>query len=188
MAAAHDAATQGLSGGAGASFAKGLGVRPWGEHRPEACGALAVAGDLVGQRNLAARYFTGGAVEQGFARVAAVYRAAAAVGDGPAQDMPSAMLVEGKVMSPDYAKAPRWALAAAEQGIAAAITRLGMMFHNALGVPRDPAQAVHWWCRGAQRGAAGGALASSLLPPAGVVAEIAEAQRHAATLLSEVEA
>jgi len=36
------------------------------------------------------------------------------------------------------------------------MTRLGMMFHNALGVPRDPAQAVHWWRRGALRGDADG--------------------------------
>jgi uncharacterized protein len=65
-------------------------------------------------------------------------------------------LVEGEVIPPDYAEARRWALAAAEQGIAAAMTRLGMMFHNALGVPRDPAQAVHWWRRGAQHGDADG--------------------------------
>jgi TPR repeat protein len=104
------------------------------------------------------------------------------------------------------------------------MTRLGMIFHNALGVPRDPAQAVHWWRRGAQRGDAdgqamlgaalhlgtgvsrdpvmalawllrardaGSALATAFLAPARAAlsaAEIAEAQRRAATLPSEAEA
>jgi uncharacterized protein len=36
------------------------------------------------------------------------------------------------------------------------MTRLGMIFHNALGVERDPAQAVDWWRRGAERGDADG--------------------------------
>ena len=36
------------------------------------------------------------------------------------------------------------------------MTRLGMIFHNALGVERDAAQAVHWWRRGAERGDADG--------------------------------
>jgi TPR repeat protein len=31
-----------------------------------------------------------------------------------------------------------------------------MIFHNALGVERDPAQAVAWWRRGAERGDADG--------------------------------
>jgi TPR repeat protein len=36
------------------------------------------------------------------------------------------------------------------------MTRLGMIFHNALGVERDPVQAVDWWRRGAERGDADG--------------------------------
>src|SRR5579863_3154609 len=36
------------------------------------------------------------------------------------------------------------------------MTRLGMIFHNALGVERDPAKSVHWWRRGAERGDADG--------------------------------
>ena len=36
------------------------------------------------------------------------------------------------------------------------MTRLGMIFHNALGVERDPEQAVIWWRRGAERGDADG--------------------------------
>jgi hypothetical protein len=36
------------------------------------------------------------------------------------------------------------------------MTRLGMIFHNALGVERDPAKAIDWWRRGAERGDADG--------------------------------
>ncbi len=59
--------------------------------------------------------------------------------------MLSWMLMEGEVMTADPVEAREWALKAAEGGIAAAMTRLGMIYHNALGVPRDPSQAVYWW-------------------------------------------
>ena len=36
------------------------------------------------------------------------------------------------------------------------MTRLGMMFHNALGVERDPALAAHWWSKAADHGDADG--------------------------------
>jgi len=29
------------------------------------------------------------------------------------------------------------------------MTRLGMLYHNALGVDRNPAKAVYWWSKGA---------------------------------------
>jgi len=45
----------------------------------------------------------------------------------------------------------RWALAAAEQGIPAAMTRVGMIYHNAIGVERDPGVAVMWWEKAALR-------------------------------------
>jgi uncharacterized protein len=61
-------------------------------------------------------------------------------------------LLEGEVAAPDYVEARRWAEAAAARGVAASMTRLGMIFHNALGAERDPAQAVSWWRRGAERG------------------------------------
>jgi uncharacterized protein len=48
------------------------------------------------------------------------------------------------------------ALAAAENGIAAAMTRLGMLYHNAIGVDRNPAEAARWWRQGAERGDADG--------------------------------
>ncbi len=36
------------------------------------------------------------------------------------------------------------------------MTRLGMLYHNAIGVPRDPVEAVFWWRRGANAGDADG--------------------------------
>jgi hypothetical protein len=36
------------------------------------------------------------------------------------------------------------------------MTRMGMLYHNALGVERDPAEAARWWHRGAERGDADG--------------------------------
>jgi hypothetical protein len=36
------------------------------------------------------------------------------------------------------------------------MTRLGMMFHDALGVERDPAAATTWWAKAAARGDADG--------------------------------
>jgi len=36
------------------------------------------------------------------------------------------------------------------------MTRLGMLYHNAIGVDRDPVEAARWWRRGAERGDADG--------------------------------
>ncbi len=66
--------------------------------------------------------------------------------------MLSWMLMEGEVITADPVEARDWALKAAEGGVAAAMTRLGMIYHNALGVPRDPSQAVHWWRKASAAG------------------------------------
>ncbi len=65
--------------------------------------------------------------------------------------MLSFMLFEDKSISSDPSEVYRWARAAAEHGVVAAMTRLGMLYHNAIGVDRDPAAAVHWWRRAAER-------------------------------------
>jgi uncharacterized protein len=85
-----------------------------------------------------------------------LYRAAAEVGDAPAQDMLSWMLLEGEAAPSNASEARRWALAAAEQGVASAMTRLGMIYHNALGVDRDPGAAATWWTKAATRDDADG--------------------------------
>ena len=67
--------------------------------------------------------------------------------------MLSWMLLEGEVIVHDYADARKWAQAAAEQGIASSMTRLGMLYHNALGVERDAKLSAHWWRRDQRNGA-----------------------------------
>ena len=76
----------------------------------------------MGQRNLAALYFKGEGVEQDQERAANLYRAASEAGDAAAQDMLSWMLLEEAGAVFDPVEARRWALAAAEQGVAAAMT------------------------------------------------------------------
>jgi uncharacterized protein len=139
----------------GACFAEGLGVGRDPKRALQWLSASAAAGDRVGQRNCAALYFKGEGVAQDNSRAPALYRAAAEQGEGPAQDMLSFILLES-VAAADYREARRFAELAAAQGIAASMTRLGMIFHNALGVDRDPALAVSWWRRGAERGDADG--------------------------------
>ena len=142
----------------GACFAEGLGVGRDPKRALQWLSASAAAGDRIGQRNCAALYFKGEGVAQDNPRALALYRAAAEQGDGPAQDMLSFILLENleSAAAPDYREARRFAELAAAQGIAASMTRLGMIFHNALGVDRDAAQAASWWRRGAERGDADG--------------------------------
>ena len=83
------------------------------------------------------------------------------------------MLLETDSTLFDPVEAHRWALAAAEQGIAAAMTRLGMIHHDALGVDRDPRTAAAWWTKAAARGDADGQamLGAAHLLGAGVARE-----------------
>ena len=69
--------------------------------------------------------------------------------------MLSWMLLEGEIVHDD-AEARKWALGAAKQHVASSMTRLGMIYHNALGVERDATLAAYWWRRGAERGDADG--------------------------------
>jgi uncharacterized protein len=70
--------------------------------------------------------------------------------------MLSWMLLEGEAMPFDAVEARRWALAAAKQGVASSMTRLGMIYHNALGVDRNPAATARWWTKAAAHGDADG--------------------------------
>ena len=153
----------------GACFAEGLGV----ERAPDLAfrwlSIGAEAGDPVGQRNLATLYFRGEGVAQSDEKAQELYRRASEQGDAPAQDMLSWMLLEGE-RPEHFVEAKRWAEAAAAQGVAASMTRLGMIHHNALGVARDPAAAADWWRRAAELGDADGQamLGAALLMGAGV--------------------
>lgn len=141
----------------GACFAEGLGAPVDPPLALRWLTPAAEAGYPPGQRNLASLLLRGGrGVEPDAARAAALYREAAEAGDGLAQDMLSWMLLEGEVMPPDPVEARRWALAAAGQGVASSMTRLGMLHHHALGVERDVAEAARWWRLAAERGDADG--------------------------------
>jgi hypothetical protein len=106
-----------------------------------------------------------------------LYRAAAGQDDGPAADMLIGMLLEGEIAEQDYPSARRFAEVAAAHGIAASMTRLGMIYHNALGVERDPVKAAQWWRRGADRGDADGQamLGAALHLGSGVTRDSVEA-------------
>jgi TPR repeat protein len=136
----------------GACFAGGLGVARDTGLAYRWLSLSAEAGDPVGQRNLASLLFRGEGIAPDYQRAAALYRQAAEQNDAEAQDM----LLEGDLIEPDFAEARRWALAAAKNGSASSMTRLGMLYHNAIGVTRDPVEAAYWWGRGAQSGDADG--------------------------------
>lgn len=135
----------------GACFAEGLGVEPDPALALRWLALSAESGDPVGQRNLAALHFKGDGVAQSDGEASRLYRLAAEQGDALAQDMLSWMLLESGSAA-DLPDALRWAEAAARAGIAASMTRLGMMHHEALGVERNPVLAAQWWRRGAEAG------------------------------------
>lgn len=133
-----------------AAFLGGHGV----ERNPELAlkwlTLAAEAGDGHAMRELGDFHFKG---EDGFADSAKArrwYTLAAETGDAAAQDMLSWMLAEDGG-DPDYAAARVWALKAAAQGVASSMTRLGLLYHNALGVERDPVAAAMWWEKAAYR-------------------------------------
>ena len=74
----------------------------------------------------------------------------------PAIRQASRMLVDGDHREPDYKQAMVWALKAAEQGVAASMTRVGLLHNNAMGVERDVATAARWWRKAALLGDADG--------------------------------
>ncbi|MFG1480671.1 tetratricopeptide repeat protein [Xanthobacter sp. V4C-4] len=139
----------------GACFIDGLGVDQNLELAREWLELSAEAGDPVGQRNLARLYVKGLGGDQDTERGIELYRLAAAAGDAPAQDMLSFLLFESAVPG-DRDEARRWAEAAAAQGIATAMTRLGLIAHleaasHAPGSPEET-EAAGWWRKAAEAG------------------------------------
>lgn len=152
-----------------ACFSAGYGVDENPELAAKWLGLSAASGDPVGQRNLATLYFRGEGVAQDDDEAMRLYRLAADQGDATAQDMLSWMLAERG----DYEGARLLAEQAAAQGIAASMTRLGNLYHDALGVERDPHRAAGWWRKAAMMGDADGQarLGAAHLTGAGVVAD-----------------
>ena len=131
----------------GACYANGLGVgadpvaaRLWLERG-------AVAGDVLGQRNLATLL-----LPEDRDAAARWYRKAAEAGDGVSQDQLSRLLLDGADQDGAWMEGRRWAERAAEAGHVAAVYRLATLCHEAKGGPRDPAQAVRWWRVAAEAG------------------------------------
>ncbi|TKT69108.1 tetratricopeptide repeat protein [Aquamicrobium sp. LC103] len=131
-----------------ACFSGGHGVAPDAGIAAKWLKLSAAAGDAVGQRNLATLHFRGEGVPQDDAEAMRLYRLAADQGDAAAQDMLSWMLAE----QGDYEQARLHAERAAAQGVAASMTRLGNLHHDALGVERDPVAALGWWRKAAGLG------------------------------------
>lgn len=134
----------------GQCFLQGLGIDKSTALALKWLELSAAQGDAEGQRQLAEFYFKGEDGSSNEAEALAWYRRAAAQGNAAAQDMLSWMLAEDDA-HPNYAESREWALKAAAQGIAPSMTRLGLFYHNALGVERDPIQAAMWWERAAYR-------------------------------------
>src|SRR5690606_18385178 len=131
-----------------ACFSGGYGVEENAELAAKWLRLSAESGDPVGQRNLATLHFRGEGVKQDDDEAMRLYRLAADQGDATAQDMLSWMLAE----QGDYEEAKLLAEQAAGQGVAASMTRLGNLYHDALGVERDAALAAGWWRKAAARG------------------------------------
>lgn len=87
-------------------------------------------------------------------RASELYEAAARQGDADAQDALGRLaLDEGTETS--HERARHWSEQAAKQGQADSQARLGTIYHEGLGVERDPQQAASWFLKAAQRGHAG---------------------------------
>ena len=83
-----------------------------------------------------------------------LYEAAARQGDANAQDALGRLAFDADAEA-SYERARHWSVLAAEQGHAGAQARLGTIYHEGLGVERDPQQAASWFLKAAQRGHAG---------------------------------
>jgi len=134
----------------GICFEQGLGVREDRELAFKWIGLAAANGDPVGERNYATLHLQ--AHSRDVDTAAYYYRRAAGRGDVRAQDQLSSILVDGLVAPTHASEAFEWASKAASQASLAAMTRLGLIYHEAKGVERDPATSVHWWQRAARLG------------------------------------
>src|SRR5262245_398750 len=87
----------------------------------------------------------------------ALYQIAAQGGHADAQDALS-RLHFSRETEKDYEIARKWAEAAADQGHALAIARLGTIYHEGCGVPRNPKRAAAYFLDAANLGHAGAQL------------------------------
>lgn len=80
-----------------------------------------------------------------------LYRMAANEGDADAQDALGRLAFDEDTQA-SHERALHWSGKAAAQGNAASQTRLGTIYHEGLGVERDPEQAAAWFLKAAEQG------------------------------------
>ena len=84
-------------------------------------------------------------------------------------------------MAEDSAEAVKWYRKAAEQGLAYAQCKLGLMYKDGIGVAEDSAEAVKWYRKAAEQGLADaqGWLSTMYYNGQGVVKDDVESERWA---------
>ncbi len=117
--------------------------------------ALAEAGNVAAQYNLAQMYRHGQGVAQDYPAAISWYEKAAAAGLSSAQNNLAQMHMEGKGVAVDYAMAVSWWRRAALQDHVGAQFNMGVAYHNGLGVEAEPLEALFWYSLAMVNGYAG---------------------------------
>ncbi len=117
--------------------------------------ALAEAGNVAAQYNLAQMYRHGQGVPKDYPAAITWYEKAAEAGLSSAQNNLARMHVEGKGVAVDYATAVRWWRRAARQDHVGAQFNMGVAYQNGLGVDAEPLEALFWYSLAMVNGYAG---------------------------------
>ena len=117
--------------------------------------ALAEAGNVAAQYNVAQMYRNGKGVAQDYPTALKWYEKAAEAGLSSAQNNLAQMIVEGKGTEVDYARAVGWWRRAAQQDYVSAQFNLGTAYLNGLGVTADKEEALFWYSLAMVNGYAG---------------------------------
>ena len=107
--------------------------------------ALAGAGNVAAQYNIAQMYRHGRGVTQNYPVAIEWYRKAAEAGLSSAQNNLAQMHMEGKGVAVDYETAVRWWQRAALQDHVGAQFNVAAAYHNGRGVEADRLEALFWY-------------------------------------------
>ena len=143
-------------------------------------------GDANAQSSLGAIYEFGKGLPKDIAEAARWYRMGAKGGNGYAQYRLGSMYMStSSPMPQDDVQAVRWLSAAAEQNLAPAQTLLGSLYGEGRGVKEDLVTAQMWLTLATTQGDSFGRVMGELNAEQMTAAEIAEAERRAATWLRD---
>ena len=120
--------------------------------------AMAEAGDINSQYNLAVMYAKGLGVLRDDKEAIEWYHKSAEQGFAAAQLNLGVMYANGQGVLQDDKEAVEWYRKAAKQGLADAQFNLGLMCANGRGVLQDDKEAVEWYRKAAEQGYAGAQL------------------------------